>query len=140
MSTTFYRGAPSTLTSIDSGAALNSLANGSTMSSDATDNNDGSADYKYGILEIYLASIGSARTGAIIVRILKSADGTNYETTGEHLATWLPSQDTAAARKVIEGFVLPNALFKIQLVNNTGQTTAASANTLKLAMYNDAAT
>lgn len=124
---------------------LNSLANGAVSTASAAQDNDtaGARDL-YAQFEIYLAAQGTNRgAGAFVsLYLVPELDGTNYgATTDECLDNYFAGSasldDAALAARylVIDRVRLPVGDFKVLLKNNTGQTLAASANTVKYRAY-----
>lgn len=125
---------------------LNSLAtaNGGAASGaiDLTGNG-----WQLGDLELFVASSSLAFTASsyVAVYFLPSTDGTNYpkytsgaswKLAGNYLAGIINIHPaTLSAEAIYEGLtqvIIPDAKFKVVLVNNTGVTLPASGNTLKL--------
>ena len=120
-------------------------ANGSAASSaiDLT-----ASGWQIGDLELFIASSSLAFTSSSYVDVyfLPSTDGTNYPkyTSGGswklasanyRVATIAIHPATLSSTSIYEGktgVLIPNAKFKVVLVNNTGVTLPANSNTLKL--------
>lgn len=123
---------------------LNSLANGSRKLGAALD----TAQATHMAVELDLAAQGSARSAGAQCEIylLKSLDGgTDYDYGSDSLdpplttlVAVLPLDAATTARVVTAMFPLPGDLpyAKLLLKNSTGQAFAASASTLKYALYN----
>ena len=123
---------------------LNSLANGSRKLGAALDTNQAT----HMAIELDLAAQGSARSAGaqVEVYLLKSLDGgTDYDYGSDSLdpplttlVAILPLDAATTARVVNAMFALPGDLpsGKLLLKNVTGQAFAASATTLKYALYN----
>ena len=112
---------------------LNSLASTGTATSSAIDND---ADHDiYVDLEL-LIQYGTNPTAnsTILCYIVRTVDGTNYEDTPPQsgfVGAWALKATTSAQRIIIPGVMLPPRDFKIHVVaNTTGQTAAASGNTV----------
>lgn len=124
---------------------LNSLTNNSVCAVSAAQDNDtaGTRDL-YAQAEIYIATQGTNRgAGAYVaLYLIPELDGTNYgATTDECLdnyfvgAASLDDAALAARYLVIDRVRLPVGDFKAALKNGTGQTLAASGNTVKVRAY-----
>jgi hypothetical protein len=123
---------------------LNSLATGQSNLSAAYDN--GTNLYIWGDFEL-LVTFGVAPTAGWMVDmyLAPAVDGSNYAdssdgaspvTSGPNYIGGYPLRAvTSAQRIVIRGIPLPPCSFKIMLVNNSGQSMAASGNTLKMLPY-----
>lgn len=118
------------------GAALNSLANGSTSSIMTYDNS--SNRNLYARLTLDLGSITPAAGGSVTLRYVGRYSGTAEDITTGLESYVLPLTTTTSVKKVIfemvrlypfsDGFVL---------LNNSGVAFAASGNTLNLEAYNE---
>jgi hypothetical protein len=117
---------------------LNSLANNGLVLSSATTLTE--TDYLYAEVEL-VVTYGSAPTAntAISIWFLRVPDGTNYEdgdasTTPVRAAdVVLPLRAVTTAQRIVAVGNIPYGNFKILLKNDgTGQTMAASGNTLKI--------
>lgn len=135
MAVTSHKAYSQTATSILT-TELNSLANNAnTAASSAVDNT--SALDLFVDLELVLAAQGSARSSGAIVSVfmVHALDGTNYddvnETTAELVAVFPLDAATSARRRTVRDVPVPPGLFKFFARNGTGQTLAASANTVK---------
>lgn len=124
---------------------LNSLTSGSVCTASASQDNDtaGTRDL-YAQAEIYLAAQGTNRAAGAYVAIylVPELDGTNYGTvTDECLDNYyvgsasLDDAALAARYAIIDHVRLPVGDYKVALKNGTGQTFAASGNTVKLRAY-----
>lgn len=124
---------------------LNALADGANKlgaAIDNTANGDMYADF-----ELYLATQGAARSSGAYVGlyILPSVDGTNYcygadavDPPASTLRGVFPLDAVTTARYVtLTHILLPAGLFKVLVINETGQAFAATLNTLKYALYNE---
>lgn len=141
MATIKWEAAESIATAIDSGA--NSLADDGRAVSAAIDNATGK--YPYMDVEISLAAQGLARdAGAHVeVHVLVSLDGTNYAfgdgSTEPGQASWVGNVSldaaTTARRAVLSAVQIPPLLFKLLIINRTGQAFAASGNTVSYRRY-----
>jgi hypothetical protein len=114
---------------------LNALANVTNTAASAAIDNSTNLDL-YMDLELVLAVQGAARTTAqVAVYITPSLDGTNYadvsELSAELVGVFWFTLATAAQRVVIRDIPIPPGLFKLFARNITGQTLAATTNTLK---------
>jgi hypothetical protein len=122
---------------------LNSLANNAAAISSAIDNDtdlDVYADFEL------VVTYGSNPTDQSLVElyVVRTVDGTNYEdasTTGPvvprtgYVGGFSLRAVTTAQRIVIPEVRLPPRDFKVFVINKSGQTTAASGNTVKLKTY-----
>lgn len=117
---------------------LNSLANNALAISGAitiTDTGHMLADV---CLVVTFGTNPTADTG-VSIWFLRETDGTNYEDGGTSLTPArrpdlvIPVLPSTSAQRIIRRCVLPPGLFKVLLKNDgTGQSFAASGNTLKL--------
>jgi hypothetical protein len=128
-----YTAAATTLLSTE----FNSLTNGSATAASTAYDNSTNLDL-YMDLELNVAAQGVARsTGATIsVYLIGSIDGgstyADTNTTVAELIAVFPLDAATTARIAFRRDVpVPPGLFKVVAVNNTGQTLAASATTLK---------
>ncbi len=117
---------------------LNSLANNNNALGSAI--TIANAGYRFGELEI-VVTFGVAPTAntALTVWLLREVDGTNYEDGGSSVTPTrapdaiFPLRAVTTAQRVVVPCDLPPGTFKALLRNDgTGQTTAASGNTLKV--------
>lgn len=124
---------------------LNSLTSGSVSALSAAQDNDtaGTRDL-YAQVEIYLAAQGTNRAAGAYVALylVPELDGTNYgDTTDECIDNYFAGSASvddgalAARRVVIDRIRLPVGDFKVGFKNGTGQTLAASGNTVKIRTY-----
>lgn len=132
---------------------LNSLASSSGLtagvissvggSSGIFDNTAGGAlgGYVLGRIELVLAAPAGALTAstAAYIWFVRTADGTNYEDGGAAVIPAKPADVVIPVRAVstaqrieIDVVFLPFSKFYVLLAQNTGQTWAASGNTVKL--------
>jgi hypothetical protein len=122
---------------------LNSLANATACSASSAFDNDSSGQrWPAAMVEIYIATQGTARSAgaSVSLYIIPTTDGTNYgDGTDECLENYAVghySLDDATTARYITGRVhLPPTDFKVVLKNNTGQALAASGNTVKFAEF-----
>lgn len=75
--------------------------------------------------------------------LVRQIDGTNYEDQSASrppangaIGSFVMDATSSAQRHVIAGVLLPPVGFKVLIVNKSGQTSAASSNTLKMFAYN----
>ncbi len=123
---------------------MNSLATGNRTNASAAVDNDGSSNrYLFGTFEL-VCTFGSAPTAGRTVDLyfLPTLDGTNY---ADGSSSVVPSDSgyvgsfavravNTAQRLLLTGVPLPPTDFKVIVANNSGQTMAASGNTLKIVM------
>ena len=124
---------------------LNSLTSGSVSAlSAAQDNDTAGARDLYGQVEIYWAAQGTNRAAGAYVALylVPELDGTNFgATTDECLDNYfvgsasLDDGALAARYLIIDRVRLPVGYFKAALRNGTGQTSAATGNTVKIRNY-----
>lgn len=124
---------------------LNSLANGALSAVSAAQDNDtaGLCDL-YAQAEIYIAAQGTNRAAGayLALYLVPELDGTNYGNTTDECAenyfvgaVALDDAALAARYLIIDQVRLPVGDYKVALRNGTGQTLAASGNTVKLRAY-----
>lgn len=122
---------------------LNSLANNTNATpSSAYDNTVGQTGDGYTLCDVELVvTYGTNPTAGtcIVVWFLATQDGTNYEdgsssvTPGRGPDVVFPVRAVTTAQRIIKRTMLPWGIFKALLRNDgTGQTFAASGNTLKI--------
>lgn len=121
---------------------LNSLANNSLAISSAFDNTQGQTGDGYTLCDVELVvTFGTAPTAntGVSVWFLGAPDGTNYEdgdastTPGRMPDAVFPLRAVTTAQRIVQRVALPAGLFKALAKNDgTGQSMAASGNTLKI--------
>lgn len=115
---------------------MNSLANLGNTAASATIDNTSNLDL-YHDLTLNVAAQGTARSGgaSIVVYLIMALDGTNFdavnETTAEVVAVFPLDAATTARQLTRRDIPIPPGLFKYFVRNITGQTLAASGNTLE---------
>ncbi len=124
---------------------LNSLANNALCTaSSAQDNDTAGVRYPYAQAEIYIAAQGTNRSAGayLALYIIPEVDGTNYGATTDECAenyfagaVSLDDAATDARYAILNEVRLPPGDFKVALRNGTGQSLAASGNTVKLRPY-----
>lgn len=125
---------------------LNSLTTGSSsaVSAEIDNTQTGSSGGElYADFNLTIAAQGSARSSgaSISLYMQRAMDGTNYpaatNTTCDRLLyTWyLDAATTARPDLASEDVPVPGGKFKVYLVNNTGQTLAASANLVEYQLH-----
>lgn len=122
---------------------MNSLADAGQAVSASIDNS-GNLDL-YDDLEL-VCTFGTSPTAGKSVNLyaLISLDGSNYgdgdtstaNTISHFVGAFSVRAVSSAQRLMLRGVQLPPGLLKYQIINNTGQAMAASANTLKRRPYN----
>lgn len=121
---------------------LNSLANNALNISAAFDNTIGATGDGYTLCDVELVvtygTNPTANTG-VSVWFLQTQDGTNYEDGSTSITparlpdVVFPVRATTSGQRIIRRVILPWGVFKALLKNDgTGQTMAASGNTLKV--------
>ena len=119
---------------------LNSLANAGTSAATAALDNGTALDL-FADLTLTVATQGGARTGGahVTVYIVQALDGTNYDDvhagTAEIFAVFSLDAATTARQITRRDIPIPPGLYKLFLVNNTGQAFAASGNILEHRMH-----
>jgi hypothetical protein len=127
---------------------LNGVTNGSYASaaSAVIDNTTAGTRQLFAQVEVYLNTQSSARTAGAYVAIyfVPEMDGTNYpdngtgtaECTDNYFIGSLSFDATVTARRVVlDRARVPVGNFKVQFKNGTGQTLAATLNTVKIRTY-----
>lgn len=115
---------------------MNSLANLGNTAASATIDNTSNLDL-YHDLTLNVAAQGTARSAgaSIVVYLIMALDGTNFdavnETTAEVVAVFPLDAATTARQLTRRDIPIPPGLFKYFVRNITGQTLAASGNTLE---------
>lgn len=117
--------------------SLNSLTTTGTVTGSAVDNS--SDKYLYGDFELFITYGTNPTAGSLIqLSLLRSVDGSNYEATGgaSVVGSFVLAATTSGQTLVVRGVPLPPGLFKPHIAAlTTGQTAAASGNTLKMNKY-----
>lgn len=119
---------------------LNSLASAGTSAASAALDNTSALDL-FADLTLTVATQGSARgTGAnVTVYLVQALDGTNYDDvhagTAELVTVFSLDAATTARQVTRRDIPIPPGLYKLFVVNNTGQTLAASGNILEHRMH-----
>ena len=119
---------------------LNSLTNGSTSAASAALDNTTALDL-FADLTLTIATQGGARSAGanVAVFIVQALDGTNYDDvhsgTAELVALFTLDAATTARQSTRRDVPIPPGLYKFFVVNNTGQTLAASGNILEHRMH-----
>jgi hypothetical protein len=128
---------PGTRSSNLAGTALNSLANLSASSLISYDN--GSNLDLYGIVTVKLGSITPGTGGSVSLRIY-AGDGTDLpDANGGAFDTYTAALASGAGAKVVTFPMVRLYPFpcRLQIVNNAGNSTAASGNELYVRTYNE---
>jgi hypothetical protein len=126
------------------GTEINSLANDAAVTSAVVSNT--TEDDQYADFELVVTyGVAPVADKTVDMYLVRSVDGTNYEDgtaarppAGGFVGSFVLDAVTSAQRKVLAGVMLPPLSFKILLVNKAGQAMAASGNTLKAFVYNQA--
>lgn len=139
MATTTHGSYGATTTALST--ELNSLANNAnTVASAAIDNT--SSLTMFLDLELYVAAQAVARSAGATVEVYltPALDGTNYadanETTAELIASFPLDGATTARRCVRRDVPIPPGVYKVFARNRTGQSLAASGNTIVYRTHN----
>lgn len=115
---------------------LNSLANGSASSASSAVDNTSALDL-FCDFTFTVAAQGSARSAGATVSVFltMALDGTNYDdansTTAELVAVFPLDAATTARQATRRDVPVPPGLWKLFVVNNTGQAFASSGNILE---------
>lgn len=142
MSIKYENGSVQTLIS----AGLNSLADDAGALSSAYDNGAAAALYMWGQFELYVAGFGAAPTADELVEMYfqTAIDGSNFadgaagspptDVNNTHfVAAFAVRNDSGAQRITLPNAIaIPSEQFKVMIINRTGQSFAASGNTLKM--------
>ena len=125
--------------------ALNSLTSGSNKITTTAESNDATNELKfYGKFQLYLAAQGTARSaGAYVALYILPEIDDNYAFGGDSLdppescwrGNFLFDATTNARYSDVIETVLPNGNYHVLLMNETGQTLAATLNVLKCEKY-----
>ena len=126
------------------GTEINSLANDAAVTSAVVSNT--TEDDQYADFELVVTyGVAPVADKTVDMYLVRSVDGTNYEDgtaarppAGGFVGSFVLDAVTTGQRKVLAGVMLPPLSFKILLVNKAGQAMAASGNTLKAFVYNQA--
>jgi hypothetical protein len=126
---------------------MNSITNGSVSTlSAAQDNTTAGTRYPLAQVEIYIAAQGTNRAVGAYVALyfIPELDGTNYgNTTDECLDNYfvgsasLDDAALAARYLILDQVKLPVGNYKVAVKNGTGQSFAATGNTVKLRAYSN---
>ena len=125
--------------------ALDSLANAAISAASTAFANSGSANrHLFGTFEL-VVSFGTAPSAGktVDLYLLPTLDGTNFVDGGgsaapggaSYVGSFVVRGVTGAQRLALPNLPLPATDFKALLINNAGQTFAASGNTLKLVAH-----
>lgn len=120
---------------------LNSLTTTGTATASAGHDNT-SDGYLYGDFELVITYGTNPTAGSLIeLWLIRSVDGTNYEDSPPAsgcVGAFKLAATTSAQRLIIPDVRLPSGKFKAYIVaKTTGQTAAASGNTLKVMKYSE---
>jgi hypothetical protein len=135
VATTKHKGYTAAIATVLS-TELNSLANGSASAASSAIDNSSNLDL-YCDLTLTLATQGSARaTGALVsVYMVQALDGTNYDdvlvSSAQLVALFPLAAATTAAQVTRTDVMVPPGLYKLFVLNGTGQALAASGNLLE---------
>ena len=139
MSTTKHKAYSAAIASVLT-TDLNSLASGGTSAASAALDNTSALDL-FADLTLTIATQGSARSAGanVAVYLTQALDGTNYDDahagTAELVAVFSLDAATTARQSSRRDVPIPPGLYKLFLVNNTGQALAASGNILEHRMH-----
>lgn len=112
---------------------LNSLATGSTATSSACSNDASTELDLLADVELVLGSITPSGTPYCELYLLTSIDNANYaDANGELVGIFPITTGASAKRATLRDIPVPNRDHKWLLKNSTGQTLAASANTMSV--------
>ena len=115
---------------------LNSLANGSISAASSAVDNSSALDL-FCDFTFTIATQGGARsTGATVtVLMVQALDGTNYDdveaTCGQRIAVFPLDAATTARQVSVRDVPVPPGLYKLFILNSTGQAFASSGNILE---------
>lgn len=135
MASTIHKAYSQTATSILT-TELDSLATATNSAASSAIDNTSALDL-FGDFELVVAAQGAARTagGYVALYFTHALDGTNYddvnEITAELVAVFSLDAATTARRRTVRDVPIPPGLFKVFARNVTGQSLAASSNTVK---------
>ena len=139
MSTTKHKAYSAAIASVLT-TDLNSLANAATSAATAALDNTTALDL-FADLTFTIATQGGARSAGatVAVYMTQALDGTNYDDvhsgTAELVAVFSLDAATTARQSTRRDIPIPPGLYKLFMVNNTGQAFAASGNILEHRMH-----
>lgn len=114
---------------------LNSLATATSSSASAAIDNTTNLELLMDLELVVTYGTNPTAGTTVDVYMVQSVDGTNYADaifTNAQLVAGFPLQAVTTAQRIaVKDVPVPPGLFKLFARNNAGQTTAASANTLK---------